>query len=183
MPNTDLITDLDAIRRQVAAEEDENIRFRQFLRYRLPWSDPRLDEFIHSIAHEVEAGIDCTQCGNCCRVLEVSLETEDLLRLADHLGRSAEQVDAEYGDRGTLCERAFAQSPCAFLSGNRCSVYAARPQDCRDYPHLGKPRFRDRMWQLLNHAEDCPIIFNTLRRLKQALLRECRCYDFPTEAQ
>jgi len=167
LPN-DLITDLDIIHQRVIAEEDENVRFRQFLRYRLLWSDRQLDDFVHSIAHKVEAGVDCTQCGNCCRVLEVSLDTEDLFRLADHLQQSAEQIDAEYGGRGTLCERSFAASPCAFLCDNRCSVYAARPQDCRDYPHLGKPLFRDRMWQLLNHAEDCPIIFNTLRRLKQA---------------
>ena len=172
MLHTDLITDLDVIRRRVAAEEDENVRFRQFLRYRLPWSDCRLDDFVHVIARKVEAGIDCTQCANCCRVLEVSLDTEDLLRLADHLKRNAEQIDADYGGRGTLCERAFAESPCAFLCENRCSVYSVRPRDCRDYPHLGKPQFRDRMWQLLNHAEDCPIVFNTLQRLKQALGQE-----------
>ena len=167
----DLITDLATIRELAAAQEDENVRFRQFVKYRLDWSDRRLDEVVAEIVHAVEAAIDCRACANCCRVLEVSLDTEDLLMLADHLGLAAEQVDAEFAERGTLCERAFAHSPCAFLRDNLCSVYPARPRDCREYPHLQKGQFRARMWQALSHAEDCPIVFNTLQRLKRELWR------------
>ena len=167
----ELITDLHEILRLTQAEEADNIRFRQFVKYGLTWSERRVDEVVLSVLREVEAAIDCTQCANCCRVLEISLEAEDLARLAAHLRRPVAEIEAEYAAPGTLCERAFAQSPCALLRDSRCTVYPARPRDCREYPHLSKGQFRERMWQVLSHAEDCPIVFNTLRRLKRVLRR------------
>ena len=163
----DLITDLEIIRQLANEQEDENIRFRQFLKYRLKWSDRKLDAVVGGIVRQVEAAIDCTQCANCCRVLEVSLETDDVDRLANHLAVIPARIEADYTVRGKLCDRAFAQSPCAFLADNRCTVYPARPRDCREYPHLGKGQFRERMWQILSHAEDCPIVFNVLQRMKR----------------
>ncbi len=165
----ELITDLNEIHRLAQAEEQENIRFRQYVKYGLKWSERRVDEAVLAVLREVEGAIDCTQCANCCRVLEISLDEDDLVRLAAHLGRSVTEIEAEYAAPGTLCERAFAHRPCALLDGSRCSVYSARPRDCREYPHLSKGEFRQRMWQALSHAEDCPIVFNTLRRLKRVL--------------
>ncbi|MHB9133931.1 MAG: YkgJ family cysteine cluster protein, partial [Armatimonadota bacterium] len=164
-----LITDLDTIRRIVQAEEQENIRFRQYLQYELGWSDLRLDAFVQEIAGEIAAAIDCIQCAHCCRALEVSVEDEDLVRLAEHLGTTPAQVEAAYTAPGKQCDRAFARHPCAFLRDNRCTVYPARTRDCREYPHLDKADFRARMWQTLTHAEDCPIVFHTLQRLKREL--------------
>lgn len=172
----ELITDLETIRQCARAQEDEDIRFRQFLRYRLPWSDSRLDSVVQQIAREVEAVIDCTRCANCCRVLEVSLGEDDLARLADHLGMTSTGVAGRYAIRSAHCALAFAQHPCAFLHDNRCQVYPARPGDCRAYPHLDKADFRTRMWQLLTHAENCPIIFNVLQRLKQVVGDEKECW-------
>lgn len=163
------ITDLQRIREIVEAEADENIRFRQFLAYRLPWSDRALDAQVAEIIQEVEAAIDCTACANCCRTLEISVDEEDMARMGVHLGYSAETVMAQYTAPGRQCPRALAPSPCPFLAGCRCGIYPARLRDCREFPHLHKGSFRTRMWQLLGYAEDCPIIFNVLRRLKQAL--------------
>jgi Fe-S-cluster containining protein len=161
-----MITDLAEIKRITAEEDDENVRFRQYLKYRLSWSDRRVDEFVHGILAEVEAAIDCTRCANCCRVLEVSLIDADIARLAKHLGQTRRTVAETYAAPGESCERAFKDSPCAFLDDSRCRVYEARPRDCREYPHLQKGDFRGRMWSVLQHAEDCPIIFNVLRELK-----------------
>ncbi|HEY3379911.1 MAG TPA: YkgJ family cysteine cluster protein [Armatimonadota bacterium] len=167
-----LITDLPTIYERARAEEDENIRFRQFVKYRLRWSDRKLDAVVLEIVREVTAGIDCTQCGHCCRALEISLNEDDLSRLAAHLGQSLDAVRAEYAAPGTQCAQAFAHSPCALQHENRCTVYPARPRDCREYPHLDKGEFRARMWQILSHAEDCPIVFNTLALMKQRLHAE-----------
>lgn len=166
-----IITDLDEIKRRTEQEEQENIRFRQFLKYRLRWSDRRLDEEVHRIAQEVEQRIDCTQCANCCRVLEISLQEEDIDRLALRFGLSFTETEARFAASGTHCPRAFAASPCTFLKHNRCTVYADRPCDCREYPHLDKPDFRLRMWQLLANAENCPIVFNTLQWMKEMFWR------------
>lgn len=163
----ELITDLVEIQRLAKAQDGENIRFRQFIRYRLKWSDRKLDGVVQQIARAVQTEIDCTQCANCCRGLEVSLNERDLQRLATHLGVPVGKVEAQYARRGVKCDLAFSHSPCVFLQDSRCSVYAARPADCREYPHLDKKDFRERMWFLLDHVEDCPIVFHTLDRLKR----------------
>ncbi len=167
----ELITDIDEIFRLTQEEEQDNIRFRQYVKYGLKWSERRVDDLVLYLLREVEAAVDCTQCANCCRVLEISLDEEDIARLAAHLGRPAAEIETDYATSGTMCARAFAHTPCAFLEDSRCTVYPARPRDCREYPHLGKGNFRMRMWEVLSHAEDCPIVFNTLRRLK-GVLRE-----------
>ncbi len=166
-----LITELATIKETANAQSAENVRFRQFIKYTLPWSERRLDEFVLAIVREVEAAIDCTQCANCCRALLISLTPEDAERLAEQLGMSVAGFDELYVKPDAENERLFAHSPCAFLDGNRCAVYPARPRDCREYPHLAKGEFRSRMWQMLGHAEDCPIVFNVLQRMKAALWR------------
>ena len=160
------LSDLAEIKRITAAEEDENVRFRQFLKYKLSWSDRRLDAFVQKILEKVTAAIDCTQCANCCRVLTVSLIAEDIARLAERLGMTPAEAEAAYAVPDEGCERAIACKPCPLLNDNLCSVYESRPRDCREYPHLQKGEFRDRMWSVLSNAEDCPIVFNVLRELK-----------------
>lgn len=164
----DLITDLGALRRCVRAQRDADIRFRRFLQHHLSWGNRKLDLTVRELALEVEDAIDCTRCGNCCRVLEVSLDPTDLKRLARHLGQPIAEVEARYAVTGTMAARSFADSPCAFLRGDQCDIYAARPRDCRDYPHLLRGDVRARLPWIFEQAEECPIVFNTLERLKHA---------------
>lgn len=163
------VTELADIRRLLAAQREENDAFRLYVKYQLKWSSRKLDRIVEQIVHEVEAAIDCTQCANCCRTLEISLDAEDITRLAEYLHSSTDQVEAELAAPGTLCDVAIAQSPCPLLQGKRCSAYAARPRDCREYPHLQKGDIRARLRFIIDDAEDCPILFNVLARMKTEL--------------
>ena len=58
--------------------------------------------------------------------------------------------------------------PCPFLDGNLCSIYEVRPAVCADYPHLHR-NFRSRLWQVIDNAETCPIVYNVVERLKKTL--------------
>jgi hypothetical protein len=50
----------------------------------------------------------------------------------------------------------------------RCSIYEVRPAVCADYPHLYR-NFRSRLWQVIDNAETCPIVYNVVERLKKTL--------------
>ena len=94
----------------------------------------------------------CTGCGQCCRTLRVAVTDRDLERLVRASGLDAERlvdwlepdavdmsgepesfVDLRQGRR--LMVLAHGPGGCRLLGdGARCSVYAARPRDCRLFP-------------------------------------------------
>lgn len=81
----------------------------------------------------------CEGCGECCRWTgSVLLTDRDIAAVAAHLGL-AEQ---EFIDRHTrlapnriqLALLDKADGSCSFLDGSRCSIYGARPEQCRSFP-------------------------------------------------
>ncbi len=81
----------------------------------------------------------CTRCGHCCTGEPgyVWVGDDDLAALAEHLGEPAHQVRALYtreGPRGrTLREKL--NGDCVFFErGQGCTVYSARPPQCRTWP-------------------------------------------------
>jgi Fe-S-cluster containining protein len=163
-----LVYDLKTIQQQAQEDAVDNAAFRHFVKRRLTWTDRQFSTFVYGIAREVSAAIDCTQCGNCCRALSVGVDPEDLVRLADHLQEELGElqardsfIDPQHGL--TLC------APCPYQCGNLCGVYTARPETCRQYPHLLQGDMRIRLSHLVDHAENCPIYFNVLERMKGLL--------------
>jgi len=80
----------------------------------------------------------CTGCGKCCTGSGgyVFLSEMDLIRLADHFSLSVEEFAKQYTrlvDGGhALLDKP--NSDCTFLENNRCSVYEARPVQCKTFP-------------------------------------------------
>ena len=82
----------------------------------------------------------CKQCGTCCRWHGFVYVTEaDITALAAALQLPEEAFIDQYTrlapNRKQLCLTDQADGACIFLQHNSCSVYTARPQQCRDYPH------------------------------------------------
>ena len=91
----------------------------------------------------------CSGCGECCRWPgAVLLMESDHSRLAAHLGLSGQEfIDLHTHlapNRQQLALLDQADGSCAFLEGDRCSVYEARPEQCRTFPYA---------WSV---AEGCP---------------------------
>jgi Fe-S-cluster containining protein len=91
----------------------------------------------------------CSGCGECCRWSgAVLLMESDRPRLAAHLGLSEQEfIDLHTRlapNRQQLALLDQADGSCAFLEGDRCSVYEARPEQCRTFPYA---------WRV---AEGCP---------------------------
>jgi Fe-S-cluster containining protein len=81
----------------------------------------------------------CSGCGECCRWTgAVLLEGFDLPRIAAHLGLSEQEfIDGHTQlspSRRQLALLDQADGGCVFLKGDRCSVYEARPEQCRTFP-------------------------------------------------
>lgn len=165
-------TDIRKIEQQARLKEDENWRFRCYLKASdLPVS--RIDALVKKLYQEVSAQIDCTKCGNCCRVIQPLLTDADIKRLAAHLGLSVKQFRDDFIKVGSEEETGaeFSTMPCPFLRDNICSVYDYRPRDCQSYPHLHKKDFVFRMNQAYNNCSVCPIVFNVYEGLKSELWR------------
>ncbi len=164
-----MITDLNQIKQCATQQRDEFEVMRYLLeRMEAELPDAELDVLVESVAAPVIDAIDCTQCGNCCRSLDVYLLPEDVQRLADGLDVPLDAIETRYVEH-EAAEREgewgkFAAQPCAFLAGNLCTVYAHRPDACRRYPQF-TPDFRWTLADTLDGAGLCPIIYNVLVRL------------------
>ena len=82
----------------------------------------------------------CTQCGDCCRThgdyAWVFLELGDITRLAKHLKLERREFLHRYTDSmdGVRVLK-WPDDACTFLGKDGgCSVYDARPQQCRTWP-------------------------------------------------
>ena len=161
-----MIQDLVQIRLLGEKKRPENERFRRYLKSR-DYSDRRL----RRIAEEIQDQIDCTICANCCRVATVRLSDRDVERLTRHLGMARGEFLATYTtiseDEGRILRRDDTAG-CVFLEGTACRVYEARPDTCARFPHLvrGNGSIASRMWQFIDRACYCPIVYNALEAFK-----------------
>jgi hypothetical protein len=62
-----MAVDLVQIRTLAGEKEDENFRFRFFLKTRCKLEPDEIDNQVFETTRRVWAGIDCTTCANCCR--------------------------------------------------------------------------------------------------------------------
>ena len=83
----------------------------------------------------------CRQCGACCRWPgSVLLETTDAEAAAAALGLTAAEFIERHAalarNRAQLTLKEAPDGACEFLKADgRCRIYAARPRQCRDFPH------------------------------------------------
>lgn len=168
-----MVPDLVQIRALAEAKEDENLRFRQFVKsFECNLPPEEMDRQVAEETKRVWAGIDCTTCANCCRELNPSFSEDELTRLARRLGMTPEQVVDQYLERNEEegDERPWRTrtNPCPFLKGSHCGVYEDRPEDCRGYPYLHEPDFSCRTLGTIERTHTCPIVHEVFERLKES---------------
>ncbi|MDE3167490.1 MAG: YkgJ family cysteine cluster protein [Acidobacteriota bacterium] len=164
-----MITDLVQIRLLGEKKREENLRFRRHMK-----SYDHSDRILRRIAEGIEEQIDCTECANCCRVATVKVSERDIERLAKFLRLKRERVVEDFvvesEEEGFILRREE-KSGCVFLNGKECTVYEARPDICQRFPHLvrGNGSIASRMWEMVDRACYCPIVYNSLEAFKQEL--------------
>jgi uncharacterized protein len=160
-----MITDLVQIRRMGEQRRDENLRFRKYIK-----SHDFVERQFRRAAQEIHDQIDCRECGECCRVGEVELSDRDIEKLARFLGIEIKAFVAKFvmvGEDGDRILRRT-EAGCVFLEGNECTVYEARPANCERFPHVlrGAGSLQSRMWQFVDRATYCPIVYNWMEAVK-----------------
>jgi hypothetical protein len=168
VPFKGVITDLVQIKQLGEKKQTENEKFRRHLkRHNFP------ELRFRRVAEQIESEIDCRACANCCKVAETDVTERDIARLARYLGMSAGAFIEQYTTASAFEQKEpilrRRDNGCIFLEGNDCTIYEARPDTCRDFPHLirGAGSFESRMWQMVDRATYCPIVYNSLETFKE----------------
>jgi Fe-S-cluster containining protein len=166
----EVVTDLVQIKRLGEKKLGENERFRRHMKTH-DFSDRRF----RRVAEEVEERIDCRACASCCKVAETNLTQRDVERLARYLRLTPQQFVERYTTMSVQEEDELilrrTEAGCIFLDGNDCRIYEGRPDTCRDFPHLvrGAGSLESRMWQMIDRATYCPIVYNSLEEFKEIM--------------
>lgn len=161
-----LETDLEKIKQLAKERDNENLKFRTFLKNH-DIEVEELDQIVNELYQKVSKNIDCCSCGNCCREISPLISLPERKHLSKITSLSEEEVTNKYlknsDENNTFI---FKTKPCPFLDDNKCSIYDDRPKDCRSYPHLDKTEFVFRLWGVMSNYAICPIVFNVYEQLK-----------------
>lgn len=106
---------------------------------------------------------ECTQCGNCCSgptTGYVWVDEDEIRRLAEAMDMGDDLDDFErkfvrrVGTKKSLVE--YSDGDCIFLDPDTrgCSLYQARPRQCRSWPFWDSNLNSPRAWA--NAAAGCP---------------------------
>ena len=110
---------------------------------------------------------DCSKCpGYCCSYPRIEVKRADLARLAKHFGVSLAEAEKRFtrryrdedSDERILRHRKdeVYGSICRFFDtdARRCTIYAARPAVCRQYPNGSKCGYYDFLRFERKHQDD-----------------------------
>lgn len=160
------ITDLGLIAQAHENREAENAAFQSFLGGH---DGDMLDRLVHEINDRVSAEVDCTQCGNCCSKLIINVTQDELSSCSQHFNMTEAAFKEKYVEESMAGALFINTIPCHFFADKKCTIYEQRFKECRDFPHLHKPGFKDRFPGTVMHYGSCPIIYNVIEELKAQL--------------
>lgn len=166
-----MAVDLVQIGKLAERKENENFRFRQFLKTQCNLEPDEIDQRVFETTRRVWAGIDCTTCANCCREMKPTFSEEEVDRVACRLGMQRRELIETYLERsegGSENPWRTRATPCPFLRGNLCSIYQDRPAECSGYPYLYHPNFVSRTLGMVERTFTCPIVYEVMEELKKS---------------
>lgn len=156
--------DLKAFARKAKKGYAENEKFFETLKKTRRRDLQELVDEAHLQAFEK---ISCLDCAGCCKTISPTFEPEDIRRLSKHLGVKPKDFMERYLEMDEEGDFVHKGAPCPFLKGdNKCSVYVARPEACRGYPHTGDKQFRSIMEVTLTNTLYCPAVNDIVESLK-----------------
>ena len=144
-------------------------RLRRFLT-KLENNPPALLEvYAEEADREVWNEVNCLACSNCCRRMTPTYNFQDLKRIAGHLGMTIKAFKEKWLYKNKQGEWMNRTQPCQFLDRktNMCSIYAIRPADCAQFPHLTKKPMVDYIHIHKQNVQYCPATVTMVEKLIQ----------------
>lgn len=161
-----MITDLEKIKQLGVENEEDNFRFRSWLKMQ---DSKKIDRIVNRLYQHYLQQINCTTCGNCCTLLQPLITKKDITRIIRILAMPENELMRKYIETDSDGDMRFKDTPCHFLEIKKCKIYSSRPFDCRSYPHLHKKDFNTRLFGVIQNYSVCPIVFNVYEDLKLRL--------------
>jgi Fe-S-cluster containining protein len=163
----ELELNLERIASLAARNQNDNMRFRSFLK---SLDDKKVDAVAHRIYRQLIEQIDCKKCGNCCKKLTTNVTDVDIGHLAKTEKITPAEFEAKYVEYDpNEHTKSLKGLPCRYFEGNKCSIYDYRPAECKDYPNVHKKFFSTRGFFMVGQYAICPIVFNVIENLKSEL--------------
>ena len=157
-------TDLEKIKKLASEKEDENYKFRRYLK---GCDSDRIDDIVHSLYDKISSEIDCSQCRNCCKVSNPVFKEYELDRAAEHLNLTIEELKEKYDIEKVEIYNMIRKDICSFLEDNKCILENNKPEPCKNFPHIQKEGFVFRLLDVIQNTEICPIVYNVYEELKK----------------
>jgi Fe-S-cluster containining protein len=127
-----------------------------------------LDTVTNSLHDKAFENIDCLLCANCCKTTGPLLLSKDISRLANAVKLTEGNFSKNYLKTDAEGDVIFNKMPCMFLSSdNYCSVYNARPNACREYPHTQQNKVIQKLEITLQNSMICPAVADVVDGLKK----------------
>ena len=158
-----LIIDRDLIKTKALENEDENDAFRSYVQ---KINTETLDVQVHALNKVITPQIDCTTCGACCKQLMINVTPQENETVANFLEITPTDFKENYLEESVQGKLIINTIPCHFLADTKCTIYENRFTECKAFPHLHEPNFKNRLFGTLIHYAMCPIIYNVVEQLK-----------------
>ncbi|MFN9595332.1 MAG: YkgJ family cysteine cluster protein [Bacteroidota bacterium] len=133
-----------------------------------------VDDLFFKHAQKITELVDCTTCGNCCKLLEAGLSDDEIAKLSIIKNERPEHFKRLYLLKENGSDAWYLkETPCTFLKSDcKCAIYEDRPKACINYPGLNHPGIKYRLRSVWANYEICPIVYASVEAVKTDLAND-----------
>jgi len=144
----------------------QNLKFRTFLKSHADSNE--LDTQFLELHNELFADYDCCKCNNCCKVYSVLLKNDETETISSYLRQTKNDFVSKYLIESEEGGYKIKETPCPFLCADgKCEIQECKPSECKGFPFTDRPDRLASLLSILEFAEECPVVFEILERLKR----------------